>query len=162
MVASLKVTRKRNTLKGLLADGGPTTVKVGFPKSRSSRGNIMKAIYNEFGTRGSGKVFVTPRGSGFGGPIPERPFVRMAVKRNLPKYRQAMKDAALALLLGKTSMAVVLARLGALGAQDIKKEAVNLTSPPNSPTTIRLKGSSNPLVDTGEMIGAVTWVRESK
>jgi hypothetical protein len=30
-------------------------------------------------------------------------------------------------------------------------------TPPNSPVTIALKGSSKPLIDTGEMRGAVTW-----
>jgi hypothetical protein len=30
-------------------------------------------------------------------------------------------------------------------------------SPPNSPVTVALKGSSKPLIDSGEMRGAVTY-----
>jgi hypothetical protein len=30
-------------------------------------------------------------------------------------------------------------------------------SPPNSPVTVALKGSSKPLIDSGELRGAVTY-----
>lgn len=135
-------------------------VAVGFPAGEASQSNIMKAIYNEFGTKGSGKGFSTPRGGGFGGPIPERPFMRNAMRSNQNKYQQFMKVSAKAILSGEVTPEVSLKRLGRMAQVDIQEEITSLSSPPNSPTTIRLKGSSNPLIDTGEMRGAVTWKLE--
>lgn len=127
-------------------------VKVGFPASKASQSNINKAIWNEFGTRGGG----------WGGPIPERPFFRNAMRNNMSKYRSALKTSAAGILRGDVSIPTVLGKLGALAQGDIQAEITALTSPPNSPTTIRLKGSSKPLIDTGEMRQSVTWILENK
>lgn len=124
--------------------GGPTRVKVGFPAGTA---NVDKAIWNEFGTRGGG----------WGGPIPERPFMRNAMRDNGRKYEDAMKSSVAALLSSKTTIKVVLSKLGVMASGDIQKEITALKSPPNSPVTIALKGSSNPLIDTGEMRASVTW-----
>ena len=51
---------------------------------------------------------------------------------------------------------VALARLGIQAADDIRSEITSLSLPANSPVTIAIKGSSNPLIDTGEMRAAVT------
>ena len=42
-------------------------------------------------------------------------------------------------------------------ASKIKDYARDLDSPPNHPFTVEQKGSSNPLVDTGDMIGGISW-----
>lgn len=128
--------------------GGPTSVKVGFPAGTP---NVDKAIYNEFGTRGGRS------GGGWGGPIPERPFMRNAMQNNRSRYTEAMKSSVASIMTGKTNLRAILAKLGALAAGDIQKEITALQSPPNSPVTIALKGSSNPLIDSGEMRGSVTW-----
>ena len=39
----------------------------------------------------------------------------------------------------------------------IQKEITNLKEPPNSPYTIAKKGSSNPLIDSGDMRKSVKW-----
>lgn len=141
-------------------------VAVGFPAGEASQSNIMKAIYNEFGTKGSGKGFARQiRGGtltlgGFGGPIPERPFMRNAMRSNQTKYQQFMKVSAKAILSGEVTPEVSLKRLGRMAQVDIQEEITSLSSPPNAPITIALKGSSNPLIDTGEMRGAVTWKLE--
>lgn len=138
--------------------GGVTRVKVGFPMGST---NVDKAIWNEFGTRGSGKGFRTSRGGGFGGPIPERPFMRNSFRNNQAKYIDAMKAGASKLIMGQGgTLRGVLAKLGVLAQGDIQAEITSLTSPPNSPVTIAIKGSSNPLIDTGEMRQSVTWVVE--
>jgi hypothetical protein len=53
---------------------GPKRVKVGFPAGEADADNIQKAIWNEFGTRGGAS------GGGWGGPVPERPFMRNAMR----------------------------------------------------------------------------------
>lgn len=130
---------------------GPKKVKVGFPAGEEDAGNIEKAVWNEFGTRGGAS------GGGWGGPIPERPFLRNAMRDNRGKYRNGMRASAAKLLTGKTTISVVLSKLGILAQGDVQESITSLQSPPNSPTTIELKGSSNPLIDSGEMRGAVTW-----
>lgn len=123
-------------------------VAVGFPKGGAQ---AQKAIWQEFGTRGGAS------GGGWGGPIPERPFMRNSMRNNRDKYRQAMLSSASKLIYGEVSMHEVLAKLGAQAQGDIQKEITSLRSPPNSPVTIARKGSSNPLIDTGAMRQAVTW-----
>lgn len=160
MAVVLSVSRKKKTildkLTRIFSKKMPVVV-VGFPASKSSASDIEKAIWNEFGTRGSGKPFKTPRGGGFGGPIPERPFMRNAMRNNEAKYKKAIRISAKKILLGETTPEIVLAKLGTQAEQDIKEEITNLSSPPNSALTIKLKGSDNPLIDTGAMRAAVTW-----
>ncbi|CAN7389681.1 hypothetical protein [Neorhizobium sp. LjRoot104] len=130
---------------------GPSKVKVGFPAGEADADNIQKAVWNEFGTRGGAS------GGGWGGPIPERPFMRNAIRDNQASYRDGMKNSAAKLLRGETGLRTVLSKLGIKAQGDIQAEITSLSNPPNSPVTIALKGSSNPLIDSGEMRGAVTW-----
>lgn len=126
-------------------------MKVGFPAGSADGDNIQKAIWNEFGTKGGAS------GGGWGGPIPERPFMRNASRNNRAKYMEAMRKSALKLLRSETTLSSVLSKLGILAQGDIQAEITSLSSPANSPTTIALKGSSKPLIDTGAMRGSVTW-----
>lgn len=149
MFTSSVVRRTFVKVPDKISDGGPTQVKVGFP---SGSANVDKAIYNEFGTRGGRS------GGGWGGPIPERPFMRNAMRQNQIKYVSIMRSLAKNMIEGGGgSIKTILAKLGALAAGDIQGEIRALTSPPNSPVTIALKGSSKPLIDTGEMLQSVTW-----
>lgn len=136
---------------------GRPKVKVGFPAGATKSEVIMRAIWNEFGTKGSGKGFRTARGGGFGGPIPERPFLRNAMRENRDKYRSAMRAAARDILARKATPQAILRKLGIMAQGDVVDSITALMSPPNSPVTIALKGSSKPLVDTGEMRQAVTY-----
>lgn len=162
---------KDGGLRGRLAalGRGPNEVHVGFPAGKVDAELVQRAVWNEFGTRGSGKGFVRKgKGGkvmgGFGGPIPERPFLRNAARRNQDKYQRVMALAAReiikGLLTGRSGSALkrdALAKLGALARLDIMDEITAMTSPPNSPLTIALKGSSKPLIDTGEMRRGVAW-----
>ncbi len=130
------------------APKGPKRVKVGFP---SGTANVDKAFYNEFGTRGGAS------GGGWGGPIPERPFMRNAIRNNTGKYKSNLQKAAKAIVSGTLTLQAALSRMGIEAQGDIQDEISSLTSPPNSPVTIALKGSSKPLIDTGAMRQSVTY-----
>lgn len=83
--------------------------------------------------------------------------MRNAMRDNAGKYRRDMKTAAANILKGETSLRTVLSKLGIAAEGDIRDEIDALSSPPNSPVTIALKGSSNPLIDTGAMIDNVRY-----
>lgn len=130
---------------------GPKRVKVGFPAGEADEDNIQKAIWNEFGTRGGAS------GGGWGGPVPERPFMRNAMRANRSAYLSAMRSSAAKLVMGQTSLSQIMSKLGILAQGDIQGSITSLSSPPNSPVTIEIKGSSKPLIDSGEMRAAVTF-----
>ena len=150
MAVSARVSRKTH-IKLPNGLSGPTKVKVGFVSGMADQDNINKAVWNEFGTKGGAS------GGGWGGPIPERPFLRNAMRNNASKYRNAMASSAERILLGQATLDSVLTKLGTLAEQDVKNEITSLRSPPNSPVTIEMKGSDNPLIDTGEMRNSVRY-----
>lgn len=153
------VTVKRRSagkgIKGISSlIGGPNQVKVGFPAGEADGGVIERAVWQEFGTS---------RG------IPERPFMRNAMRNNRDSYKAAMKAAAATIIeqaaLGKSAAdekREALKKLGVLAQGDIQAEITSLRTPPNAASTIRQKGSSNPLINSGEMRAAVTFQIKEK
>lgn len=89
--------------------------------------------------------------------IPERAFLRTGYDEAkgdvLEHARQMMAD----VIDGTMSEDALFKAVGMELADAIKDYARDLDSPPNHPFTTENKGSSNPLVDTGDMIGSITW-----
>jgi hypothetical protein len=99
------------------------------------------------------------------GPIPPRPFMRPAQEQNAGKWEKGIAAGLKAALGGGISIADALERVGMVAAGDVRKAIKAVTAPPLASATIaarqrRLKGkksaSVKPLVDTGQMIQAVT------
>lgn len=147
------VKAKRIKHMALSAKGlsGPSRVKVGLPKGVADGEVIKIGVWNHFGTKGGAS------GGGWGGPIPERPFLSNAMRNNRGNYRSAMRSAAKAVLMGSTTMKSVVSRLGIMAQGDVQKEITAFHSPPNSPVTIALKGSDHPLIDTGRLLASITY-----
>lgn len=138
--ASVKILRHRSGILGKIAKSlvGPREVEVGIFDGFS----VQKAIWNHEGTS---------RG------IPPRPFFDVAMDTNKGKYRMAMIKSAIDILRGKTNTQGFLTKLGILAQGDVQQAIVDFSSPPNAPSTIAKKGFDNPLIDTGEMKGDVTY-----
>ncbi len=89
--------------------------------------------------------------------IPERSFFRAGMdtegKRIIKNYSKLIP----AVINGKLSADMFLDMLGQEVTTAIKEYAANLSSPANSGFTAERKGSSNPLVDSGSMIGAINY-----
>lgn len=89
--------------------------------------------------------------------IPERSFLRTGFDENkadvMKKAQVMLSDVA----DGKMSEEGFYKAIGLELSSKIKDYARDLDSPPNHPFTTERKGSSNPLVDTGDMIGSITW-----
>ena len=158
-----KVTlRRRGNLANHIAKiekavKGPTSVKAGFPAGRAGKDIVQIAVWQHFGTAGSGKPFKTERGGGFGGPIPPRPFITVAMFKGRRQVRNELRKQAYDITVNGKPMAQALFALGSLGRDLIQKQITSNMGPPNSPTTIRLKGSSGTLRDSGNMFQALTW-----
>lgn len=160
----IKRTSNKNVAKSLArASDGPDQVQVGFPAGKVSSDVINIAVWNEFGTKGGAS------GGGWGGPIPERPFMRNAMRSNDGKYQSFLKKAAKTIIdaaINGSSPAAAkrqaLRQLGIIAQGDIQSEITALRSPPNSQVTIARKGSSNPLIDTGRMRQSVTYKLEDE
>ena len=89
--------------------------------------------------------------------IPERSFLRGGFDHN----RKAIADTAERLLEklveGTIDAETLLEFLGENTVGRIKNYLVDLRTPPNSSLTIRQKGSSNPLIDSGHLKDAITY-----
>jgi len=118
--------------------------------------NATKAAANEYGSRST----------------PERPFMRTALDANANKYFALYHDildvfltatptsgppgrdaAGRFLSPGRTGAAVI----GVEARNDIIESIQSGAWTPNAPSTIKAKGSSKPLVDTGELQRALTF-----
>lgn len=140
-MAAARVYRRQH-IKLPKSISGPLQVKVGFPSGLVDGDVVNRAIWNHYGTT---------RG------IPARPFLLNAVRKNRRKYLDALKTSGAKILRGETTLEQTLSKLGILAQGDVKQAITDLRTPPNAPSTIRAKGSSNPLIDTGEMRSKVTW-----
>ena len=127
---------------------GVRSVKVGFFKTaKHPDGTPVAAVaaWQEFGTHRDGQTH-----------IPERPFMRNAVRKSREDVREVIEAG-----IDPKTLAVsgqLAGRVGALVKGAIQKEIVNLREPPNAPSTLKAKKpKSNPLIDTGTLRTAVTW-----
>jgi len=97
--------------------------------------------------------------------IPERPVLEPAVAANKAVIAQPLGSAAQAVFAGDANKAARnLDRAGVVASNAAKRW---FTDPrngwePNAPSTVAQKGSSRPLIDTGELRRSITWVRTQK
>jgi hypothetical protein len=89
--------------------------------------------------------------------IPERSFLRAGFDENVDKLNKTIDRMINSLLNGNISEDEFCNIIGQTLSSKIKTFARNLNSPANSRVTKENKGSSNPLVDTGQMIRGITW-----
>jgi len=87
----------------------------------------------------------------FGLGVPERSFLRSTVDRNEERYADLMADAVGKVLDGAQGVDQAFGKVGAIAVRDVVNTIRDFTDPPNAPSTIKLKGSSSPLQDTGRM-----------
>ncbi len=124
-------------------------VKVGFPSNATESDGTKTALVaavHEFGSPSQG--------------IPERPFVRPSLDKNRAKRSALNKQNLKKVLNGGITIDAALGQLGHMAAGDIQEEIRNGNFAPLKPATIQRKGSSKPLIDTGQMRQSVTYELE--
>lgn len=99
------------------------------------------AHWNEFGTKRA----------------PSRPAFRNSVDRNREKITEAISRIAAGIVDGRDTLSSGTKKLGLFGQALVRDEITILDHPPNAEYTIKKKGSSNPLIDTGQLRKAVSF-----
>lgn len=121
-------------------------VEVGFfetAKYPTGQFAATVAAWNEFGTK----------------RIPERPFFRRALEAAKSDVRTVLREN-----IDSETMTIDAQASGLVGEVvkgHIQTSITALKSPPNAPRTVAQKGSSNPLIDTGFMRAAATYIVKS-
>lgn len=93
------------------------------------------------------------------GPIPERSFIRRTIREKERAIVGLQAKLTAQVVEGRLTMERALQLIGAFVAGEIKKRIAEGAPipPPLKAATIEAKGSSRPLVDTGQLAGAVAW-----
>uniref|UniRef100_UPI004055FC5C hypothetical protein n=1 Tax=Acetatifactor sp. TaxID=1872090 RepID=UPI004055FC5C len=89
--------------------------------------------------------------------IPERAFLRNGYDENKDEVLDSTQQLVGDVIGGTMSVNQFMELIGLILKGKIQDYARDLNSPANHPYTVENKGSSNPLVDTGDMIGAITY-----
>lgn len=92
--------------------------------------------------------------------IPERSFLRSGHDENADSILKQTSRAIAQVLSGEMTVDSLLDLYGEQMASAIKKYMRDLKKPPNHPFTQEQKGSSNPLVDTGQLVESITWRKD--
>lgn len=89
--------------------------------------------------------------------IPERAFLRNGFDTSKDSVMKNAEQVLPSVLDGSLSTDEFLKMIGIILSSDIKDYAQQLDSPPLHPFTVKQKESTNPLVDTGDMIESITY-----
>ncbi|MGC7930576.1 hypothetical protein ACP3VS_18320 [Lysinibacillus sp. VIII_CA] len=139
-------TNNISRLKDVLKELKNYSVEVGIFGSDEY---VMVASVHEFGAtiqRGKGSI-----------SIPERSFLRTAFDEKNEQWAIFFKSQLKHVLALQMDVQTLFNRLGARMVGDIQEKITDLDAPPNAPSTIAKKGSSNPLIDTGGLRMRITY-----
>jgi len=136
-------------------------VKVGLPASKKhkqkshKRGKgseptpiAMIGAVHEFGSEKMG--------------IPERPWLRPGIRSGKEAFRALNRVNIVRVLRGELTAQQALGQLGAMAVGVVQRYIRSARFTPLKPATIRAKGSSAPLIDTGQMMQSVTFELSTK
>ncbi|MBX1020858.1 hypothetical protein I9086_00245 [Campylobacter jejuni] len=85
--------------------------------------------------------------------IPPRPFFRTAIQKNQVKWLNIFKNQDLV----NQDLELSLNQVGEIARGDVISSIMQTNTPPNAEATIKAKGSSKPLIDTGFMRSSVNF-----
>lgn len=90
---------------------------------------------------------------GIPGKIPPRPWLIPGYKQGEKRYTKDLKHS----IESGLNLPTAMLRIGSLATGEVQKYMTDLRVPPNAPLTIALKGSDNPLIDTGLLRSSITY-----
>ncbi len=105
------------------------------------------AVFNEYGT--------TTKLGNVG--TPERPFIRTTHDEKEQTINNYIDQGVDQIFAGNMKVVELLSKTGVMVQAFIKSKINAITDPRNAPSTIAEKGSSKPLIDTGQMRNSVNF-----
>lgn len=143
------VTAGGKKFEKLLKELADKEVRVGFQHGQATEEDGTDicdvAMWNELGTEN----------------MPSRPFLRMSVDENESKIEEFLKGEVKDLVNGADAEQI-LKEIGLFQKDLIQEKITEGSFAPNADSTIRRKGSSKPLIDTGRMRQSVNYVIQKK
>lgn len=158
MSASLSDTDKgyKRTMASL--KGGGRSVVVGVFGAKASENHKTKDPDEPIQTIGD---IATQHELGLG--VPMRSFLRAYCDQNEAQIKDWLRIAQQQILLGQVTPDQGIARVGMAAVAGMQMFIANgRVQPPLSSYTVKRKGSSTPLIDTGQLKSAITWMIEQK
>ncbi len=144
-----KMTKEGEKLKQVIKECKEKAVYVGFNSSSGSEENgasiVDVAVWNEFGTE----------------HMPSRPFMRDTLRNNKDEIKSMLASGMKSMIASgdaEKTFNMVGSKVKGMVQQEIRDGEFE----PNAPSTIKQKGSSHPLIDTGRMRQSVVYVVRQK
>lgn len=145
---------------GVLASQGGGARAIRRSKHIGERGTARNAVNKAFEVTDISLVELAAIHE-FGSPaarIPERSFIRRTFDAKHVEIRALATKLAAKIVDGKMSVDKALTVLGQFCAAEVKKTITrDRIPPPLKPATVEAKGSDRPLVDSGRLLGAITY-----
>ena len=132
-IHGMSVTAGIQAAEGAKAKEGPSD---GTPPTL-----LDVATWNEFGTR----------------RIPARSFLRATIDRRRSELTTLGRRLAKMVAVDRMTPDIMANRLGNELRASVQQQITDTTDPPNAPYTIERKGSSHPLIDTGQLRQSIRY-----
>lgn len=149
----------------MLEELSTSKVEIGILGDSSSE-ILMIASVNEFGC----SIKVTDKMRGYLGSqgihlkasttsinIPERSFVRAGFDDNKSKIEKSAEALLEKVVQLKLPPKALFETIGELAVGMIQDYLTSVSAPPNSSATVKMKGSSNPLIDSGRLRNSIDY-----
>lgn len=94
--------------------------------------------------------------------IPRRSFIRVPIENNIKEITKLIENNHRLVAENSMSAKVALNRIGIKAQNTIKESFRNNDWKPLKRATIKRKGSSKPLIDTGQLIGSISYIVEKE
>ena len=94
--------------------------------------------------------------------IPRRSFIRVPIENNIKEITKLIENNHKLVSENAMSAKVALDRIGIKAQNTIKESFRNNDWKANSRATVKRKGSSRPLIDTGQLIGSISFIVEKE
>lgn len=141
-IQKLISSQKKQILIGV-QEGSTTHLQVKRARKQAAGESIAQyAAENEFGTS----------------KIPQRSFMRSTFDEKINEIEKIVFQQFGLAIDDKITIQQAYDRIGLAVTGMIQEKIVSLRSPPNARRTIELKGSSNPLIDFGQMLASIRHV----
>ena len=101
----------------------------------------------------------------FGAPeknIPRRSFIRVPIENNIKEITKLIENNHKLVSENSMSAKVALDRIGLKAQNTIKKSFRDNDWKANSRATVKRKGSSRPLINTGQLVGSISYIVEKE